>query len=127
VTANATLQLTQSVEAPGTARGFALEMADRSGLGAMTSTLLLLTSELVTNAVVHGRGPVRIKLYVRDRDVVVEVTDNGPGLPQQRTPDQFAVDGRGLLLVSALSSTWGVELHDTGKTVWCSLSRGAAY
>lgn len=126
MTGNATLQLDQSVEAPGTARTFVQEMAVRSGLGAVTPTLLLLTSELVTNAVVHGQGPLRLKVYVRDRDVVLEVMDASPRLPEQRARRELAESGRGLLLVALLARAWGVEKHGQGKTVWCSLSRAEA-
>ena len=83
--------------------------------------VLLLTSELVTNAVRHARGPVEVHLARNDRDVRVEVEDRSPERPVVRPLDQEALNGRGLLLVDGLASGWGVQPTETGKRVWFSL------
>ena len=91
-------------------------------LGSLTSerldTVLLLTSELVTNAVHHGSGPLTLHLSGGTRGLQVEVDDSGPDQPEVLDQDLLAGGGRGLHLVEALSTRWGVDRHALGKTVW---------
>ena len=81
-------------------------------------TILLLTSELVTNAVRHGSGPVTLHLSGGPHGLQVEVDDNGPGQPRLLDQDLLTTGGRGLQLVDAMSTRWGVDRHALGKTVW---------
>lgn len=87
---------------------------------------LLLTSELVTNAVKYGGN--RIVLSVSDdADTLrVEVHDDGPTAPRVGAPERTAVGGRGLLLVESLAHEWGTAQataqHD-GKRVWFTLRK----
>jgi signal transduction histidine kinase len=87
--------------------------------------LLVVVSELVTNAIRHTpRGGV-VRLWLDDHNLRVEVDDSAPRLsPASTTVDQHG--GRGLALVARLSTAWGVDLHPTGKTVWavCPLVPG---
>ena len=78
----------------------------------------LLVSEVATNALVHGAGDVRVRVLPRDGVVRVEVDDDSPVLPVARSAGPTAEGGRGLALVTALSSSWGVVPRDEGKTVW---------
>jgi anti-sigma regulatory factor (Ser/Thr protein kinase) len=80
--------------------------------------LLLLTSELVTNAVRHGTGPVGVHVDWGDGDVRVEVEDRSPHWPVVQAMDRDALKGRGLILVDGLSSGWGVLAQEIGKSVW---------
>jgi anti-sigma regulatory factor (Ser/Thr protein kinase) len=84
-------------------------------------TILLLTSELVTNAVRHGSGPVTLHLSGGVHGLQVEVDDDGAGQPVLLDPDALTTGGRGLHLVDALSTRWGVDRHALGKTVWFRL------
>ncbi|WP_459981887.1 ATP-binding protein [Nocardioides sp. AN3] len=84
--------------------------------------VVLLTSELVTNAVHHGTGPVQLRLSRDDQGVRVEVADESSERPVLRPIDHDAHHGRGLLLVDALASGWGVDSDKTGKTVWFRLA-----
>ena len=80
--------------------------------------ILLLTSELVTNAIRHGRGPVSLHLSRGAHRVQVEVDDAGSGGPVVQGLDTDALGGRGLQLLDELASQWGVDRHGAGKTVW---------
>lgn len=78
----------------------------------------LVVSELVTNAVRHGRTRCRLRLTAHQDEVTVEVTDSGPGAPVRGEPEARRESGRGLLLVHHLTR----RLHTTrhahgGKTV----------
>jgi serine phosphatase RsbU (regulator of sigma subunit)/anti-sigma regulatory factor (Ser/Thr protein kinase) len=86
----------------------------------------LLVTELSANAVTHGRSDFDITVvYDDDRGVVrVGVTDAGGGTPIQRGVRPLDPRGRGLQLVAALASSWGVQWEDDGhKTVWFETPR----
>jgi anti-sigma regulatory factor (Ser/Thr protein kinase) len=86
----------------------------------------LLTTEVVTNAVVHGRGDVGLRILGDPQVLRVEVSDNSPELPRVRplgAPTQRG--GRGLHIVTAMATDWGVRSRGDagGKTVWFELRR----
>jgi anti-sigma regulatory factor (Ser/Thr protein kinase) len=83
---------------------------------------LLLTSELVTNAVLHGRSGVCIELTSRSGRLRIAVLDENSRHPVAVAEDPDALDGRGLALVDALALRWGVEDRPMGKAVWFELS-----
>jgi len=92
----------------------------------MLQIVLLLTSELVTNAVKYGGE--RIVLTVRDDPDLfrVEVHDDGPRAPRVAAATSHAVGGRGLLLVESLAHEWGTAAAapgKTGKVVWFTLRK----
>ncbi|WP_242433084.1 ATP-binding protein, partial [Streptomyces sp. Root264] len=83
---------------------------------------LLVVSELVTNALVHTDGPVRLDFTLIDRRLRVAVTDASPRTPFQPTdPGWEATGGRGILLVEAVSDSWGTVPVSGGKQVWSEL------
>jgi anti-sigma regulatory factor (Ser/Thr protein kinase) len=87
-------------------------------LDGLAHTVELLVSELVTNAIRHAGGEVRLRLE-RGRDAVLcEVCDNVRSLPQLQTPTAMAEYGRGIVLVSELSDSWGCRRTASGKVVW---------
>ncbi len=87
----------------------------------------LIVSELVANAVRHGRPEIVFRVRVAPFAIDIAVLDRGAGLPPERPvlPSDAASSGRGLVLVDQLSSRWGVEPHaeGVGKTVWASVRR----
>lgn len=103
------------------ARGIIREYAGDMHVGLLADAELL-TSEVVTNAVLHGRPPIRLEISRDSSALWVSVHDQGADLPV--TPDvkphRTATSGRGLRIVDALSSSWGVttEFGQPGKAVW---------
>lgn len=78
----------------------------------------LATSEVVTNAVVHGVGAVGLGVSAGPVQVRVEVGDDSRNHPRLPLLDEDAESGRGMILVDAVSSAWGVFDTPTGKVVW---------
>ncbi|MFE9256184.1 SpoIIE family protein phosphatase [Streptomyces sp. NPDC006879] len=95
------------------------------GMAELADDVELAAGELLVNALLHTDGgavltlevlpePVRrVRLWVKDRSSV---------WPRRRTPGEAATTGRGLLLVDAVASHWGVEPRGDGKAVWCEFS-----
>ena len=79
---------------------------------------MLLTSELVTNAVVHARSEVHLTLLPLEDRVRIEVADSGDGALQMVAPDPDSLSGRGLLLVQELARMWGTSADGSRKVVW---------
>ena len=87
----------------------------------------LLTSELVTNALVHTDHEAVVTATVGPRALRVEVRDFVARLPRMRVPaTDDGTHGRGLVLVQSLADAWGVQAHGVGKAVWFELDAGAA-
>lgn len=90
--------------------------------GADLDTAKLLVSELVTNAVLHGRGRILLRAQADADRVLVEVIDEGQGFEHQVCEQPFeALRGRGLGIVEAESSRWGI--HEGTTHVWFELER----
>ena len=86
-------------------------------------TAVLLTSELVSNALLHARTEVDLLLVMAASGVRVEVHDGNarrPG-PSASPAPLDSTTGRGLLMVEALAGRWGVDGSGEGKTVWFEL------
>jgi anti-sigma regulatory factor (Ser/Thr protein kinase) len=83
---------------------------------------MLLTSELVTNAVRHAGhtsdDPIELTVSVDDDVLRVSVRDRGPGFDPSEVPVRSEEGGWGLNLVRRLSSRWGVTPADDGTDVW---------
>lgn len=91
--------------------------------------VLLLTSELCSNAVVHARTDmvVRVTWDPVDQVLRVSVRDGSRQLPTVRPQSYLAPSGRGLWLISTVASRWGVEPLPTGKDVWFEVVAGAGF
>ncbi|MQS11682.1 ATP-binding protein [Streptomyces kaniharaensis] len=95
------------------------------GVPELADTAELLSSELVTNALLHtGKGAVFDAVLGTDHRLRIEVQDGTARLPgRRRDPDaEYATSGRGLLLVEALADAWGVQLRGDGKVTWFELA-----
>jgi anti-anti-sigma regulatory factor/anti-sigma regulatory factor (Ser/Thr protein kinase) len=121
------LVLAPSPTAPATARTFVREVCQYWQLALPDTTLVdravLVASELVTNAVVHARTELRLRVELRDELLHLAVREGNPRMLRLVTiPDPEAERGRGLWLVEQLAQAWGVNRHpDGGKVVWCTL------
>ncbi|MFF3911748.1 SpoIIE family protein phosphatase [Streptomyces sp. NPDC001848] len=99
------------------ARHLATRQLGAWGLEHLMATVELIVSELVTNAVRHGGGPIRLRLIQHDT-LTCEVSDTSTSHPHPRHPRTLDEDGRGLVLVAQLSRRWGSRSVSGGKVVW---------
>jgi anti-anti-sigma factor len=138
------LPLAPSATAPATARRFIRDTCRQWRLGAaedpndataqgwveeLVDRAVLVASELVTNAVVHSQGPVRLRLELHQERLHLAVYDQSPRLLALAIEpgDPDAEGGRGLLIVDQLASAWGVHPSPGGgKAIWCVLERSTA-
>ncbi|WP_240930313.1 SpoIIE family protein phosphatase [Isoptericola sp. BMS4] len=100
-------------------------------------TAMLLTSEVLTNALEHGEAPITATVEVDDRHLRVAVRDGSTAEPELQEPTPHDLSGRGVLFLDRLAARWGVERHDgsdavgrhsgvvEGKTVWFEIERSA--
>lgn len=121
-----TTRIALTATAPRQARRLLDTALAEWGLGHLADAADLITSELVTNAVMHGTEPALFNLYT-DREpgaglLFIEIEDAGAHMPEMRDADDDATSGRGLLLVDVLAEDWGTEPLGSGKRVWASLA-----
>ncbi|ONK13633.1 ATP-binding protein [Streptomyces sp. MP131-18] len=99
---------------------------------AQQDTLVLLVSELVTNAVVHTGRPAVLRLTAcgrrpgRNVPVRLEVVDDSSRAPRPRRAEGEDTGGRGLELIDVLADRWGWQAEGRGKRVWCELDCASA-
>jgi anti-sigma regulatory factor (Ser/Thr protein kinase) len=120
------LELPATTSAPALARSYVAERVPSE----IVDDVLLLVSELVTNAVRHGGARIRLHALRTAAAVRIGVHDDGDDLPKMPADagDPTATGGRGLLVVSLLAHRWGVDPADPppGKTVWVEFFLAAA-
>ena len=106
--------------AVGKARGTVERTLRDWGLPDTEGRAVLLTSEVMTNAVRHASGPVELVILAEGGTLEVGVRDDHPADPVVGNSPREAEAGRGMLLVSSLASRWGVRRSDgrAGKVVW---------
>ena len=112
-----------SCELPATARSvtearrFVVDALSNWRLDGLADTAALLTSEVVTNAVLHARTSVDLVVRRLTVGIAVEVTDGSATQPRARRARSDSTTGRGMALLDQLASTWDVTAHKRGKTV----------
>jgi anti-anti-sigma regulatory factor/anti-sigma regulatory factor (Ser/Thr protein kinase) len=115
--------------AAGAARGFVRRLCARWDLDGLAVPAVLVANELVTNAVVHARTPLelRVELEVPASRLQLAVHDRDPQLVRLLAAGHGGDHGLGLTIVGRLAKVWGVRQDPSGgKVVWCILDRSAA-
>jgi phosphoserine phosphatase RsbU/P len=122
------LTLDPTADAPQVARRYVTGALTSYGAEEHNDVAALLTSELVTNAVVHAASAVEIEVVADDGGVTVRVrdADTGPLVMRASGGSELDEGGRGFLLVDRLADGWGTEHRGGRKTVWFRLSTAAA-
>lgn len=105
-------------ESAAAARSFVLKAAAGKEGEADSSRLVLLVSELATNAILHAGTPFLVSVNPTDEGVRVAVSDGSPDMPVLRPQTHDQPSGRGMLVVEEMSDRWGLDVAPDGKTVW---------
>lgn len=108
----------------GDARRFTRDHLKTWGLLALADNVILMISELVTNAILHGGEGAVLTLTADDLKIRAEVRDSSPAVPVVRSYSETATTGRGMVIVDALAAAWGTFAVDGGKVVWFELAAG---
>ncbi|MDQ6848573.1 MAG: ATP-binding protein [Actinomycetota bacterium] len=120
------LALPRDTRSPAYARAWVAEQTADLPRDVVDNALLVV-SELVTNAVRHGRADVVLTLETLAGGIRISVSDASDRMPvaPSASPDPDLPDGRGLLIVAATAADWGVRPNHAGpgKTVWADLVR----
>ena len=119
----ATLEMPPDLLAPSQARAVVRELLDQWGYRDLVDDAALVVSELVANAVEHAGATSVVLVNRGEGGVRIEVRDPGEGTPAPQSPPGTAERGRGLMIVSALASSWGVQQAERSKTVWVELGQ----
>ncbi|MGW2826672.1 amino acid permease [Streptomyces sp. NPDC001443] len=104
-------------EAVGTIRTAVSKQLRDWDLDDLEFTSQLIVSELVTNAIRYGGGPIQVRL-IRDRALICEVSDTGHTAPNLRHAASDDEGGRGLFIIAQMTHHWGTRYTPTGKTLW---------
>lgn len=131
------LELEPTSTSAAQARRATTEALRQRELAELAADVGVVVSELVTNAVLHARSRVEVRLTLLTPGVLLEVSDDGNGEVELPNPALLEFDeelgveleattGRGLLIVTALADSWGVDTGPDGKVVWAELGTGRA-
>lgn len=114
--------LSPDVVAPAVARTFVSRTLRLWGCTQLEEVASLLTSELVTNAVLHAATGIALRLSFDGSELRVEVRDGSSELPKTLPINPHSEHGRGLWIIKNLSREWGSIPTPEGKVVWFALS-----
>ena len=116
------VRLVADVNAPSQARAHVTSqlVASRLPVGALADQMVLIVSELVTNAVQAGATAIDLEVRVTARRVDLVVTDDAEGWPTPTRADTDDTTGRGLSIVEQLADSWDVASRRRGKVVTAS-------
>jgi anti-sigma regulatory factor (Ser/Thr protein kinase) len=118
----ASIRLSPHPTSARAAREFVAETLLRWDRPDQSEAAVLLTSELVTNAIVHARTQLAVTVQLVHESLRVVVVDESADQPNRRTGTDQLAGGRGLKLVESLAASWGVSPEGRGKAVWFELA-----
>lgn len=113
--------LPPTASSAGIARELTVSRAQAWGVSGLSDDLALVVTELVANAVRHAGTDIEVRLFPLGDGVRLEVADGSTRPLRPRAATVVDEGGRGLLLVDALSTRYGVEADAVGKKVWAEL------
>ncbi len=118
------ISLPQTAASPAQARRQVTRFAAENDIPGQASVALLVLSELVTNAVMHGAEPISVFVSSGVDALRIEVSDGDTRASDivphsRRGPEQLG--GHGLQIVNSLARDWGITRSDDGKTVWAEV------
>jgi DNA-binding NarL/FixJ family response regulator len=120
----ATAKMAGEPASASSARQFVSETLQRWDAASDLDTVSLLVSELVSNAIIHARTDFEVSVLLRSHTIRIEVDDQSAAVPVPRDADVDDTSGRGMALVEALATGWGVDdRRPGGKTVWFEVPR----
>ena len=91
--------------------------------GVDPDSVVLSMTELVTNSIRHGAGPVDVQFNGDSDNLVLIVSDCGAKMPHRVQASPGSENGRGILILESLATRWGVQPEPGGgKTVWCEFA-----
>jgi anti-sigma regulatory factor (Ser/Thr protein kinase) len=93
-------------------------------VGEAADVARLLTSELVTNTIVHAHSEIDLRVHLEDHRLRVEVEDDDERVPVPYPRSRDAASGRGLQIVAGMAAAWGVNPCASGKVVWFEVPTG---
>ena len=118
----ADLEIEPSTENIGLARRFVQQTLEGWGLS-YPEEVTLLTSEAVTNAIVHAGTMAQLRLSFQDDLIRIAVHDDSSEKPSNPDPAPDEPGGRGMALIRGLAADWGVELIEgDGKIIWFTVA-----
>jgi anti-sigma regulatory factor (Ser/Thr protein kinase) len=117
----ATARFASHVASPALARRFVTQALERWGSKPEFDVVQLLVSEMVTNAVLHARSEVHVRVAITGEVVRVGLFDQSTDPVVRAATSSDVPSGRGTLLLDRLASAWGVEPSPDGKEVWFEL------
>ncbi len=103
------------------ARAFVRRCLVEWGSARVVDEAALVVTELAANAVLHASSPYEVRVSRTEGVVRIEVVDGDPGTPEPQPFSAVAEDGRGIVIVSALSASWGIDAQPRGKITWAEL------
>lgn len=120
----ATMQIAGDPASVAQARAFVTARLTEWELTDLLDVVVTITSELVTNAIMHADGPAVLRLHHDGTRLVIDVTDHGSAWPRVFDAGPDEEQHRGLAIVQAFSNRWGTRATQEGKVVWAEITQG---